>query len=226
MSLVLKYVQSKLARKQSLATIRGAIYAIPACHEGFNDKPLSHHANVARFLQGAKCKTFKPKHLFPALQLEVVLDAFCGPPFEPIETVELKFLTLKTAMLVAITSAQRVSELQALSIVEDEGCWRLLMGGKRLSLTTNPAFAPKTLRSSGRSVDLNAFHPPPHDCDREKWLNCLCLVRALMEYRERTRLVCKAWVTQLFVTFCQGDSGRPTTKPTISRWLVEAIQKA
>ncbi|XP_013914280.1 PREDICTED: dual specificity mitogen-activated protein kinase kinase 4 [Thamnophis sirtalis] len=48
-----------------------------------------------------------------------VLQALIGPPFEPLESANLKHLTFKTAFLIAITPARRISELAALSIRED-----------------------------------------------------------------------------------------------------------
>ena len=43
----------------------------------------------------------------------MVLRALTGPPFEPLETVDIKFVSLKTALLLALTSAKRVGDMQA-----------------------------------------------------------------------------------------------------------------
>ncbi|XP_073529664.1 dynein axonemal heavy chain 8-like [Phyllobates terribilis] len=48
--------------------------------------------------------------------LNLVQEALTKPPLEPLEEVSEKILTLKTAMLVALTSARRVSDLHALSV--------------------------------------------------------------------------------------------------------------
>ena len=40
-----------------------------------------------------------------------MLDALSCPPFEPLHQVELKLLSIKTALLVALASAKRVSEI-------------------------------------------------------------------------------------------------------------------
>ena len=45
-----------------------------------------------------------------------VLRALTGPPFEPLETVDIKFVSLETALLLALTSAKRVGDMQALSV--------------------------------------------------------------------------------------------------------------
>lgn len=49
--------------------------------------------------------------------LSLVLQALTGEPFEPMESCAVKLLTLKAFFFfVAITTARRVSELEALSI--------------------------------------------------------------------------------------------------------------
>ncbi len=46
----------------------------------------------------------------------MVLEALCKLPFEPIEEVSERLLTLKTVLLLAIHSLKRVGDLQALSV--------------------------------------------------------------------------------------------------------------
>ncbi len=48
--------------------------------------------------------------------LEIVLEAFSKPPFEPLEEVSDPALTLKTVFLLAISSLKRVGDIQALSV--------------------------------------------------------------------------------------------------------------
>ena len=47
-----------------------------------------------------------------------MLDALCLPPFEPLAQAELKWVSIKTAFLLAIASAKRVGELHALSVCD------------------------------------------------------------------------------------------------------------
>ena len=47
--------------------------------------------------------------------LDVVLSFLMGPPFEPLQECSLELLTSKTIFLLALATAKRVSELQALS---------------------------------------------------------------------------------------------------------------
>ena len=52
----------------------------------------------------------------PQWDLPLVLEALVTEPFEPLELSSLKALSLKTALLLALTSARGVSELAALSV--------------------------------------------------------------------------------------------------------------
>ena len=47
--------------------------------------------------------------------LTLVLETLIGEPYEPLKRASFKFLTHKCAFLLALASAKRVSELQALS---------------------------------------------------------------------------------------------------------------
>ncbi len=55
-----------------------------------------------------------------------MLEALCKPPFEPIEQVSERLLTLKTVLLLAISSLKRVGDLQALSVasIDFTPVWR------------------------------------------------------------------------------------------------------
>ena len=55
----------------------------------------------------------------------MVLDALSRPPFEPLQHVELKVLSFKTALLLALASAKRVSDIHALSV--SASCLQFLM---------------------------------------------------------------------------------------------------
>ena len=58
--------------------------------------------------------SFDPK--LPRWDLALVLRSLLKEPFEPISTCELKFLSYKTACLISLASASRISELHALDI--------------------------------------------------------------------------------------------------------------
>ena len=99
------------------------------------------------------------RSLVPPWDLTLVLDALVREPFEPLETVQLKFLLLKTALLVALSTAKRASDIHALSV--NESCMRFSGNGTRVTVRPNLSFLPKTFPSGCDPVELVAFHPPP-----------------------------------------------------------------
>ena len=52
--------------------------------------------------------------VLPQWDLGILLGALSKPPYEPLREASLKHLTLKTVFLLAMASAGRCSELQAL----------------------------------------------------------------------------------------------------------------
>ena len=132
----------------------------------------------------------------------------------------MKFLSLKTTLLVALTTAKRISDIHALSVSSE--CMRFDVG--KVVLKPNSAFIPKNLLSTCEPVELWAFHPPPFASDEERRLHCLCPVRALRAYVDRSKVGRKS--NQLFVSWDTRTLGKPVTKVRLSQWIVEAIQLA
>ena len=184
---------------------------------------LSEHPLVKDFLKSVKRKSSTAKPLLPSWDLSLVLDALCGPPFEPLESLDLGVLTLKTVFLLAITTAKRVSDFHALSVHED--CLSFDAEHRSVRLQPNPVFVTKTQRVAS-SVRLEAFHPPPFSSDQDRRLHNICPIRTLLHYIQRTKEL-RGSVSQLFVTHGPGKAaGKAASKPTVSRWLVEAIRLA
>lgn len=217
---VLNFLQELMDRGLTFSTIKVYLAAISACHIGVDGKPVSQHEWVARFMKGARRLLPVRKSLVPPWDLAVVLDALCLPPFEPLESVDLKHLSLKTAMLVALTTAKRVSDIHALSVSPE--CARF--GETRVVLKPNPAFIPKNLLSACNPVELLSFHPPPFASEEDRRLHCLCPVRALRAYVDRTRTARRS--EQMFVSWDSRAMGKPITKVRLSQWIVETIRLA
>ncbi|XP_061566118.1 H-2 class II histocompatibility antigen, A-U alpha chain-like [Cololabis saira] len=88
----------------------------------------------------------------------------------------------KTAFLLAVTSAKRVSELHALSV--SPTCLRWKADSSGVTLWPNVAFLPKVLPPdhANQAIELAAYHPPPFESRVEERANLLCPVRALRLY--------------------------------------------
>ena len=82
----------------------------------------------------------------------MVLDALSRPPFEPLQQIELRTLSFKMALLLALASAKRVSDIHARSV--NPSYMQFSQGNPRVLLKPNSAFV--------REI--------PHSCIRKPWL--------------------------------------------------------
>ncbi|MCJ8749920.1 hypothetical protein PDJAM_G00193080 [Pangasius djambal] len=196
--------------------------AIAAYHAPLGGQSVGRHPLVTRFLHGVLRLRPPVRSRVPPWDLAVVLEALCKPPFEPIEKISDRLLTLKTAFLLAISSLRRVGDLQALSVAPSY--LDFAPGLAKAFLYPRAGYVPKVPSSAPRPVVLQAFCPPPFREPDHRKLNCTCPVRALDAYVHRTALWRKA--DQLFVCFGPPKRGRPATKQTLSRWIVDATSLA
>jgi integrase len=218
---VLDYLQFLLSAKAlSSETVRGRLYAIAIHHESFPLEQLSQHVWVKPFIKGMKKLYVKSKDSHPRWSLKLVLQTLRGQPFEPPRT--LAHVAYKTAFLLAITSAKRIGELQALSI--DPRFIKIDATGIRLKL--NAKFVPKTRISENREQSL-FFTPfcPKTPGSNQTWYT-LCVKRAVRRYIYFTRTFRVRGVDQLLVNFQGARKGLPASKPTISRWVRKCIELA
>ncbi|KAL0163759.1 hypothetical protein M9458_039512, partial [Cirrhinus mrigala] len=110
-AVVLSFLQEKLERRLSPSTLKVYVAAIAAYHDAVDGASIGKHQLVVRV------NPPRP-HLVPSWDLSVALRGLRGPPFEPLVSVELKFLSLKTALLTTLASIKRVGDLQAFSVNE------------------------------------------------------------------------------------------------------------
>ncbi len=104
--------------------------------------------------------------------------ALTQAPFEPLESVHIKLLSLRTVLLLALASAKRMGELHALSV--HQACLSFSLDDSKVTLLPNPAFVPKVSDSAYNcsALELRAFYPPPFFSSEERKLHTLCPVRA------------------------------------------------
>ena len=118
----------------------------------------------------------------PAWNLLAVLEFLKSPIFEPLRQASLRDLTRKTLFLIALASAKRVSELQALSRT-------VAFSSSAAAVVYVPEFLAKTesaLRSLPRSFDIPSLSDFAAGLPDEM---LLCPVRTLSEYIARTSSV-------------------------------------
>ncbi len=125
---------------------------------------------------------------------------------EPIETLYLKELSLKVALLLAPTSAARAHELAKLnldSVSMKRDSWEFFLSCHVKS--SRPGHPP-------RRIYLPAYHKDPS----------ICVVRTLVSYKEKTNALRKS--NQLLISFIKPHSAISTQ--TVSRWLRNALSGA
>ncbi|KAK0154023.1 hypothetical protein N1851_003886 [Merluccius polli] len=211
---------SELDQGKAASTVKVYASAISAFHQGVDNGPLGRHPLVCQFLKGAR--RLRPGRTLraPGWDLPTVLTSLTVGPYEPILNADLRSLSLKTAFLLALCSAKRVSELCALSISDD--CLRWQAGGASVSLWPNPAFLPKVLtpQSINQVLEVTQFQPSSTSQAEQDKLLTLCPVRALKAYLARTQSLRKAH-SQLFICYGAARQGLPLSKQRLSHWLVE-----
>ncbi|XP_073419082.1 uncharacterized protein [Dendrobates tinctorius] len=108
---ILEFLQKGLELGLSTSTLKvqvSALGALFACD-------IANNYWAARFIKAAARSRPIHKDRCVPWDLNLVLTAMTESPFEPLDSASLKIISLKAAFLVAITSARRVSDIQALS---------------------------------------------------------------------------------------------------------------
>ena len=159
-------------------TLRGMLAAIKAVCIGEFAISEDGCSMISRYLRGARRLTASSRApQVPTWNLYLVLEALKHPPFEPLGNVDRKWLSLKTAFLLAITSARRIGELHALSVHRD--CCTFSPEGSKVVLRPNPAFLPKVLSDFHLSQSIELQSLPVSAADQL----ALCPVRAAKKVR-------------------------------------------
>ncbi|KAL0186577.1 hypothetical protein M9458_018247, partial [Cirrhinus mrigala] len=219
---VLEFLQARFSTGLAHSTLKVYVAAISAYHALLDGVSVGKNPLVIRFLRGVLRLRPPTRPRVPSWDLTVVLEALCKPPFEPLEEIPIRFLTIKTVLLLALTSLKRVGDLQALSVAPSH--LEFSPGNIKAFLYPRPGYVPKVPTHPPQPVVLQAFCPPPFREPDQQKLNCMCPVRALDAYVHRAALWRKS--EQLFVCYGPPKKGSPASKETLSRWIVDAISTA
>ncbi len=104
---VLEYLQISFSEGVTPVTLKVYVAAISVWHALIGDVSVGRHPLVSRFMQGARrIRPFRPIWV-PSWDLSIVLEGLLCPPFEPLESMSVKLLTLKTVLLLALSSLKR-----------------------------------------------------------------------------------------------------------------------
>ncbi len=216
-AVLLSFLQDGLERRLSPSTLKVYVAAIAAHHDAVDGKSLGKHDLVIRFLRGARRLNPPRPHLVPSWDLPSVLSALRGAPFEPLQSVELKFLSLKTVLLSALATVKGVGDLQTFSV--DDSCLEFGPADSHVVLRPRPGYVPKVPTMPFRDQVVNLQALPREEADPA--IALFCPVRALRIYVDRTQSIRTS--DQLFVFFGGQQKGRAVSKQRLAHWIVEAI---
>ncbi len=217
---VLSFLQQGLERRLSPSTLKVYVAAISAYHDPIEGKSVGKHNLVVRFLRRARRLNPPRPPSLPSWDLALVLRALITAPFEPLQSVELKFLSMKTLLLTALASIKRVGDLQAFSV--DDSCLQFGPADSSATLRPRPGYVPKVPTTPFRDQVVNLQALPPEEADPA--LALLCPVRALRQYTDRTQSFRTS--EQLFVCYGGQQKGKAVSKQRMAHWIVDAITLA
>ncbi len=217
---VLSFLQQGLERRLSPSTLKVYVAAIAANHDPVEGKSVGKHDWVVRFLRGARRLNPPGPPSIPSWDLSLVLTALQQGPFEPLQTVEPKFLSMKTLLLLALASIKRVGDLHAFSV--DDSCLQFGPADSQIILRPRPGYVPKVPTTPFRDQVVSLQALPPEEADPA--LALLCPVRALRHYVDRTQSFRTS--DQLFVCHGGRQKGNAVSRQRMAHWLVDAITLA
>ncbi len=84
------------------------VVTIAAHHDAVDGRSLGKHDLIVRFLKGARRMNPSRSPFVPSWDLSIILAGLQRGPFELLDSVELKFLSAKTALLTMLTSIKKV----------------------------------------------------------------------------------------------------------------------
>ncbi|KAL0196867.1 hypothetical protein M9458_005407, partial [Cirrhinus mrigala] len=186
-------------------TLKVYVAAIAAYQDAVDGLSLGKHHLIIRLLRGARRLNPSCPHLIPSWDLSVVLLGLWRVHFEPLASVELKYLSLKTTLLIALTSIKRVGDLHDFSI--SKTCLEFGSADSHMTVRPRPGYVPKVPTTPFRDQVVNLQALPPEEADPA--LALLCPVRALRTYVDCTRSFRRS--EQLFVCF-GGQQGNAVSK--------------
>uniref|UniRef100_A0ABM5GNR7 Core-binding (CB) domain-containing protein n=1 Tax=Pogona vitticeps TaxID=103695 RepID=A0ABM5GNR7_9SAUR len=203
----------------SVSTLKVYASAIVA-HQpsGSRSAQLFTHPTVKTFFKGLINARPPVRPPIPQWSLTLVLNVLMKHPFEPMSSCGLKFLSLKTLFLVAITSARRASELAALRSDPPY----LQFYKDKVVLFPDISFLPKVVSDFhlNQPISLPTLFSDPSS-DIERMLHSLDVKRALSYYISRTKDFRAS--PKLFLCYYGSRKGSAASAPALSRWLVSTV---
>lgn len=196
------------------STISGYRSMLSAVLPQVDNHQVGQHPYISRLLKGVFHSRPPRTKLLPEWDLDLVLETLEAKPFEPMKDASLKFVTLKTVFMIAITTFRRCSDIQSLRI--DHQSMRIQKKG----ITFIRHGLSKQDRQSHYGVKIQVPHYPEKELLDPK--------RAITHYLERTKDFRQNLKdnekSKLFLAL--NSPHKPVTTGTISKWIVEVVKFA
>ncbi|XP_069622388.1 uncharacterized protein [Ranitomeya imitator] len=214
---ILDFLQAGFDKGLKPSTLKVQISALSS----FFDYPLASHPWIVRFIRATQRLRTTIRQLSPSWDLNLVLRFLCKDIYASADNMPISVLTRKTAFLVAITTAKRVGEIQALSTRDPY----LQIRDESLILKLDPSFIPKvaTLKIRNQEIVLPSFCNNPANA-KERTLHSLDVRQAVLDYLAATN----SWRIDpnLFILFGGRNKGKKASKASIARWITSVISEA
>ena len=176
---------------------------------------------IASIIKGVAQSGSTQRRRVPAWDLFLVLAHLREPPFEPLNSLNLKFLTQKTVFLISLATGRRCSEVHALSGLDFD----IKHDNRSNSYTLRflPEFIAKNQAPDQPSPSLTILPLETIVAPEDKDIS-LCPVRALRRYLHFTKTL-RYGKRRLFISHNPSKVG-DIRRPTISRWISEVVESA
>ncbi len=160
---MLYFLQEGLERRLSPSTLKVYVAAIAAHHDAVDGRSLGKHDLVVRFLRGVRRLNPPRPTSVPSWDLSLLLMALQRPPFVPLQSAELKIMSLKTVLLTALSSIKSVGDLQAFLI--DESCLEFGPANSHVVLRPWPGYVSKVPTTPFRDQVVSLQVLPSEEAD-------------------------------------------------------------
>ena len=204
LSAIIEFLSCEFAEGKQYRTLNSYRSAISMTHQPIDGVLVGKHPLICRLLKGIYNSRPPQPRYSTTWDVSKVLDYIRS--LGPSSSLNLRQLTHKLAMLLALANASRASELHALNI-------RFVSrkdGGVSFALADHT-------KTSGPGKCKRVFLPSLRQDE------LLCPVVTLWEYLERTTVL-RRESHQLFLSFVRPFN--PVVKGSIARWLRTLIQEA
>ncbi len=207
-------------KKFSVSTIKGYRSALAQVYH-YRGVDLSNNVDISSLMKTMEIKRPVIRSQIPKWDLTLVLRSLTRAPYEPMRVSDLKFLTRKTAFLLLLATAKRVSEVHALTyLIDHTKSW------STMTLHFDPSFVAKTQKPSDQSTGMTSVTVPALAPSVEEGLpdRSLCPVRAVRYYLDRTA-ASRPGRRRLFIPVQTGRE-KDISKNTLSHWVQQIIREA